>query len=200
MMNSLRKSRFKSVFKYTWPFYLLSVIVIIPSMIFVFGLTHRTPAYKTITLFVSGEMKDNNKLRDDLIETYKENQLKSVTVISSAPTDPLYESKLTVPGYNTADILVITKSKLDDVVVSAFALELNDELINEYYSGYSLYSQEDVNYGIKINKEKIGDYFLLPEEDCYLILSGKSVNTGKYSPKGIGEYNNALRIVKDWGM
>lgn len=199
-MNSLRKSRLKSVFKYTWPFYLVAAIIIVPSMIFVFGLTHRTPAYKTMTLFISGEMQDSKKLRDDLIETYKGNDLKSVTVISSSPSDAVYDSKLTVPGYNTADILIIPESKLNDVVVSTFGLELNDELINEYYSGYSLYSQEDVNYGIKIDKEKVKEYFLLPSEDCYLVLSGKSENTGKYSPKGISEHNNALNIVKDWGM
>lgn len=199
-MNSLRKSRLKSVFKYTWPFYLVAAIVIVPSMIFVFGLTHRTPAYKTMTLFISGEMQDSKKLRNDLIETYKRNDLKSVTVISSSPSDAVYDSKLTVPGYNTADILIIPESKLNDVVVSAFGLELSDELINEYYSGYSLYSQEDVNYGIKIDKEKVKEYFLLPSEDCYLVLSGKSENTGKYSPKGISEHNNALNIVKDWGM
>lgn len=199
-MNSLRKSRLKSVFKYTWPFYLVAAIIIVPSMIFVFGLTHRTPAYKTMTLFISGEMQDSKKLRNDLIETYKGNDLKSVTVISSSPSDVVYDSKLTVPGYNTADILIIPESKLNDVVVSTFGLELNDELINEYYSGYSLYSQEDVNYGIKIDKEKVKEYFLLPSEDCYLVLSGKSENTGKYSPKGISEHNNALNIVKDWGM
>ena len=199
-MNSLRKSRLKSVFKYTWPFYILTAIIIVPSMIFIFGLTHRTPAYKTITLFVSGEMKDSKKLRNDLIETYQENELKSVTVISSLPTDPMYNSKLTVPGYNTADILIIPESKLNDVVVSAFALELNDELINDYYSGYSLYSQEDINYGIKIDREKTSEYFLLPKEDYYMVLSGKSVNTGKYSSKQISGHDNALRIVKDWGM
>ena len=199
-MNDLKKKRIKSVMKYTWPFYILAALIIVPSMYFIFGITHRTPAYKTITIFVSGEMHNDKKCRSDLLEKYKDNELKSVTFISSRPTDATYNSKLTVPGYNTADILVIPKSKLDDVVVSAFALSLSDELINEYYSGYELYQQENVNYGIKINREKTNEYFYLPEEECYLILNGNSVNTGKYSTKEMSEHDNALNIVKDWGM
>ncbi len=199
-MNELKKKRIKSVMKYTWPFYILAALIVVPSMYFIFSVTHRTPTYKTITLFVSGEMKDDKKLTNDLLKNYKDNNLKSVSAISSIPTDPMYNSKLTVPGYNTCDILIIPESKLNDVVVSAFGLELSDELINEYYVGYSFYKQEDINYGIKIDKEKTSEYFILPSEDCYMVLSGKSENTGKYSPKQIAEHDNALRIAKDWGM
>ena len=198
-MSELKKKRIKSVMKYTWPFYLLAALVIVPSMYFIFGITHRTPAYKSMTIFVSGEMKEDKKCRSDLLEKYKDNQLKSVTFISSIPGTANYNQKLTIPGYNTADILIIPKSKLDDVVVSAFALEMNEEMVNEYYSGYNFYQQDNINYGVLINKEKTNDYFYLPSEDCYLILNGKSVNTGKYSPKEISEYNNALKIVQDWG-
>ena len=199
-MNALKKKRIKSVMKYTWPFYLLAALIIIPSMYFIFGVTHRTPAYKTMTIFVTGEMKDNKKCRNDLIEKYKSNELKSVSFVSAIPGTANYNQKLTVPGYNTCDILIIPESKLNDVVVSAFALNLSDELINEYYQGYTFYQQEDVNYGIKIDRNKVSDYFYLPSEECYLVLNGKSVNTGKYSTKEIKEHDTALRIVQDWGM
>ena len=199
-MNELKKKRIKSVMKYTWPFYILAALIVVPSMYFIFRITHRTPTYKTMTIFVSGEMKDAKKCRTELIDKYKENELKSVSFIDAVPGSVTYEQKLSVPGYNTCDFLIIPESKLNDVVVSAFGLELGDESINEYYAGYSFYKQEDINYGIKIDREKTSEYFLLPEEDCYMVLSGKSVNTGKYSSKQIAEHDNALRIVKDWGM
>ena len=200
-MNSLKKSRIKSVLRYTWPFYILTVIIVIPLMMFVFRAKHRLPNYKVITLFVSGKMEDSKKLKNDLIEAYKDNELKEVSIISSDPDDVvLYQQKLTIAGYNTADILIVPRSKLDIVNVNAFGLSLSDELINEYYSGCSFYSQDDVKFGVKINPEKTNEYFSLPNEDCFMILNGKSVNTGKYSPKEIKEHDNALQIVKDWGM
>ena len=199
-MNSLQKRRIKSVLKYTWPFYLLSALVLVPSIYFIFIITHRLPAYKTLTLFVSGDVIDNKKLEKDLLERYKDNNLKEVTTISARPTESIYQTKLSVAGYNTADILIIPVSKLNDLEVYAFGLDLPDELTNSYYAGYTLYEQKDVHYGIKVDKEKTKEYFTLPSEDCYMILNGNSQNTGEYSNKQIKEHDNALRVVKDWGM
>ena len=199
-MNELKKKQIKTVLKYTWPFYIVSSLVVVFGLYFVFKVTHRLPAYKTLTLFVSGEMKNSKKMREDLIEKYKDNELKSVSCISSSPNDLNYNSKLTIPGYNSADILIITVSHLRDVVVSAFALELTDDLIASYYPGFTFFQEENVNYGIKLDKEKVTDYMTLPEEECYMVLNGKSENTGEYSSKGIKEHDNALNVVKDWGM
>lgn len=195
-MNSLKKKRIMTVFKYTWPFYLLGALLIGGVMYFIFGITHRVPSYKTMTLFVTGETKDTKKLKNDLTSKY---EIKSFSCISANPSDGNYNSKLSIAGYNSADILILPVSKLNDVVVSAFGLELKEEIINEYYQGYTLYQQEDINYGIKLDKEKVSEYFSLPEEDCYMVLNGKSVNIGEYSSKQIKEHDNALKIVKDWG-
>ncbi len=199
-MNELKKKRIKSVLKYTWPFYILSSLVVIGSLYFIFNVTHRLPSYKTMTLFISGEMNDENKLRDDLLNKYKEKELKSVSCISSSPNNSNYYSKLSIPGYNTADILIIPESKLNDLAVSAFGLEINDELYNSFYINLHYYEQDNVKYGIKIDKDITKEYFTLPNEDCYMVLNGKSENIGKYSKKQIVEHDTALNIVKDWGI
>lgn len=199
-MNDVEKKQLKTTFKYTWPIYLVSALIVVFTLNLVFSIVHRTPNYKSLTLFVSGEVKDSKKLENDMLERFKDNELKSFSYIASRPTDAEYDTKLSVPGYNTADVLIIPTSKLDSVNVSAFALELSDELVNSYYVGYTLYAQEGTNYGIKISQEKVKDYINLPSEDCYLVLSGKSENTGVYSPKQIKEHDNALNLVKDWGM
>ena len=199
-MNELRKQNIKATLKYTWPFYILSGLVLGVAIYFIFGLTHRTPTYKTLTLFVSGEVNDPETLKKDMLNRFKDNDLKTFSCISARPTDTNYYQKLSVPGYNTADVLIVTESKLNDLVVSAFGMELKDELISSYYQDMSIYSQDEIKYGIKIDREKVKQYMTLPNEDCYMILNGKSVNTGKYSPKEIKEHDNALQIVKDWGM
>lgn len=199
-MNELRKKRMKTIMKYSWPFYLVATVLIVFGMNFIFGITHRIPVYKTLTLFISGEMKDNKGLQKYLLEKYQDNELKQVSCISSNPSDPNYQSKLSIAGYNTADILFLPLNILDNLNVSVFALDLNAELINTYYADYTLYQQNEINYGIKIDKERIKDYFTLPSEDCYMILNGKSENTGKYSPKQIEEHNTALKLSKEWGI
>ena len=198
-MNELAKQRIKASFKYTWPLYIISAVVIALLLNFLFGVTHKIPNYQTLTLFVSGDVTNSKKLNEDMLEKYQDKELKSFNCISVETTDRTYYSKLSVRGYNSADILIIPASTLDNLVVDSFGLEF-DESLKEYYQGYTLYQQEDIAYGVKLDKEKVKDYMLFPNEDCYMILNGKSENIGKYSSKEVSEHDNALTLVKDWGM
>ena len=153
-MTELKKARIKTNMRYAWPAYLVSAILIGFLLSFIFSVVHKLPAYKTLTIFVSGEVTGSKNLEKDLIETYQDKELKSVTTISAKPNEGHYNTKLTVPGYSSADILIIPTSKLDNLDIGYFALDLKDELITSFYSGYTLYKQKEVNYGIKINKEK----------------------------------------------
>ena len=198
-MNKIKKRRMKVVFKYTWPIYLVTSLVIGLGLFFLFKVTHKTPLYKTLTLFVSGEVKDNKGLRNDLLETYKSYDLKTVSCISSSPNDANYNSKLTIPGYNSADILIIPESKLNDVVVAAFGLEITDEIKDSYYSNNSFYIQEEKRFGIKLDNEKVNNYFSLPSEELYIVINAKSVNIGEYSSKPNKEHDMALQLAKNWG-
>ena len=199
-MTSLRKQRIKTVMKYTWPIYIISAVIVGLLLNFIFGIAHKTPVYKTLTLFVSGEVEDSNKLEDYLINKYQDKELKSVSVISASVNDSTYNTRLSVAGYNSSDILIIPSSKLDSVTVSSFALELKEELINTYYQGYVVYQQDDVKYGIKINKEVVKEYMSLPSEDCYLVINAKSETIGQYSSTHLKERDLTLQVVKDWGM
>ena len=199
-MNELKKKRVVSVLKYTWPLYILSAVIIAILLNFIFGITHRTPAYQTLTIFVTGEVTDYKKLESDILKKYEDNELKSFSSISSRYDDSGYNTKLTVTGYNGSDVLIIPTSKLEKLVISAFAIELTNELISEYYSGYTLFKQDDINYGIKIDKEKIKEYMTLPEEDCYMLLNGISECIGEYSKTPNKEHDTALKLVKDWGI
>lgn len=199
-MNALKKARIKTMMKYTWPFYIVSVIIVSVLLGFIFNVTHQLPGYKQLTIFVSGEIVDGNKFKNDLLEKYQDNELKSVTYIDSKLDNPNYNTKLTIAGYNTADILIIPVSKLETVEVASFGLEINDEMTTDYYQGYSFFLEDNTKYGVKIDKEKVKQYMNLPSEDCYMILSGKSENVGEYAKAKNKERNNALNVVKDWGM
>lgn len=200
-MTELKKKRVKTVLKYTWPFYILGGIVAYLMMSAIFSITHPVPAYKTLTLFVSGEITNSDKLREDILSKYENNNLKSLSYIASRPTDSEYSTKLTVAGYSSADILIIPASKLENLNVSSFAINLQNKLISEYFGNYSFYSQDNDKYGVMIDKNKVNQYMALPAEDCYMFLNGRSQNLGEYSlKKPIKEHDNALNVVKEWGM
>ena len=199
-MNALKKTRIKTVMKYTWPFYLISGVLIVILLNIIFGIVHKIPAYKSLTIFVSGEVTDSKALKNDLLEAYKDKDLKNISTISAKVSDNQYNTKLTIPGYNSADILILPLSKIDSLDASYFALDLKDELITSFYSGYTFYSQKEVKYGIKVNKEIVKSYMTLPNEDCYMFLNGGSENIGEYSNKPNKEHDLALHLVKRWGM
>ena len=199
-MNALKKKRMKTVMKYTWPIYIVTGFIVFIALNFIFSFTHRLPAYKTLTLFISGEVKNDQKLKSDLLYQYQDNELKNVSIISSKPTNPYYLNKLTVAGYASADVLIIPTSTLEDLTLNAFALDLDAELVSSLYQGFTLYKQEDKDYGVKLDKSKIEQYMTLPDEDCYLFLNAASKNLGEYSYKPVKEHNNALNVVKNWGM
>ena len=199
-MNALKKTRIKTVMKYTWPFYLISGVLIVILLNIIFGIVHKIPAYKSLTIFVSGEVTDSKALKNDLLEAYKDKDLKNISTISAKVSDNQYNTKLTIPGYNSADILILPLSKIENLDVSYFALDLKDELITSFYSGYTFYSQKEVKYGIKVNKEIVKSYMALPNEDCYMFLNGGSENIGEYSNKPNKEHDLALHLVKRWGM
>lgn len=201
-MNALKKNRVKSVLKYTWPFYIVAGVGAFILMSFIYKAAHPIPKYKTLTLFVSGQVTNERKLNEDITTKFEDKQIRSFTCISSTIYDTHYRTKLTVSGYNSADILIIPTSKIDSVSnPGSFAISLKDELVNSLYQGFTFYSKNEVNYGVKIDKNKVEQYMTLPNEDCYMFLNGKSQNLGKYSIYNpVVEHDMALNVVKDWGM
>lgn len=198
-MKELKKQRIKTVLKYTWPIYIIVALLIGLGLNLIFGLTHRLPYYRTLTLFVSGEVIEQKKLEDDIVTKYKDNGLSMFSCISAIPGESTYYQKLSVPGYNTADVLLIPTSILKDLNASAFALEVNESLITSYYSNYQIYSQENIKYGIELDKSKVEQYFALPNETIYMLLNAKSENMGEYGLNPDKSHNNALNLVKEWG-
>ena len=71
-MNNIKKNRIKNNMRYMWPVYLVSAVVIAIILNVIFGIVHKLPAYKTLTIFVSGEVTDSKGLQKDLLEKYQD--------------------------------------------------------------------------------------------------------------------------------
>lgn len=200
-MNELKKKRMKSVIKYTWPIYIVTSIIVFVVLSIIFNVAHPIPAYKSLTLFVTGEVQEREKLSKDMFAKFEEKQIRNFSCIASRRTDGDYSTRLKVAGYSTADVLILPNSVIEEVSDPAsFALKISEEIVNYFYQGYSFYQRNDVNYGIKINKDKISQYMTLPDEDCFMFLNGASKNLGNYGINPVAEHDMALQIVKDWGM
>lgn len=201
-MNAIKKQRMKTVMKYTWPFYILAGLIVFVLLGVIFKIAHPIPAYKSLTIFISGEVTDRVKLSGDIQKRFEDKKIRSFSSISCPIEDIHYRTKLTVAGYKSADVLIIPTSKLDGIEdLGTIAISLNDELINSFYSGYTFYTNNEKNYGVKVDKDKVSGYMNLPNEDCYMILNGVSQNLGAYGLNNpVAEHDMALQIVKDWGM
>lgn len=200
-MNALKEKRMKSVLKYTWPFYILAGILVFVAMSVLFSVTHPIPAYKSLTLFVTGEITDRDQLSKDVFAKFESKKIRNFSCVAARRSEAEYATKLKVAGYNTADVLILPNSVIEDVSNPAlFALNLNEEIVNSFYQGYSFYKRNDINYGVKIDKSKVEQYMALPEEDCYMFLNGASKNIGDYGLNPVTEHDMALQIVKEWGM
>ena len=200
-MNALKKQRMKSVIKYTWPLYIIAGFVVFIVLSIVFNVAHPIPAYKSLTLFVTGEVQGRDQLSKDMFAKFEDKQIRNFSCTASRRTDGDYSTRLKVAGYNSADVLILPTSVIEDVTnPGSFALKLSDELVNSFYQGYSFYQRDELNYGIKIDKDKVNQYMTLPDEDCYMFLNGASKNLGDYGINPVTEHDMALQIVKDWGM
>ena len=58
-MTSLKKQNIKTVMKYTWLFYIVSAVLVAILLNLIFGIVHQLPAYKTLTLFITGEVTNS---------------------------------------------------------------------------------------------------------------------------------------------
>ena len=199
-MTDAKKRSIKTVMKYTWPLYIISAVLVALLLDFIFGIVHKLPTYKQLTLFISGEVTDSKKLEKDLVELYQDKEIKTVTTISAQVSDSAYDTKLTVAGYSSADILIIPISRLEELDIKRVGLDLTEEVIASYYSSNDIYKQNEMGYGIKLNKEMVKEYMNLPKEDCYMILNGASENLGQYSKSQIKEHDVALLLAQKWGM
>lgn len=200
-MTDLKKKKMKSVLKYTWPFYIIVGFAVYIILSVVFNVSHPIPAYKSLTLFVTGEVNQRDQLSKDMFAKFEDKSIRNFSCIASKRTDTDYSSRLKVAGYSSADVLILPVSVIDEVSDPAsFAIALNEELINSFYQGYSLYQRNDVNFGIKIDKDKVSQYMTLSDEDCYMFLNGASQNLGNYGNNPVTEHDMALQIVKEWGM
>ena len=200
-MTELKKQKIKSVLKYTWPFYIIAVFVIYIVMSAIFNVAHPIPAYKSLTLFVTGEVTNRDQLSQDMFAKFEDKSIRNFSCIASKRIDPEYSTRLKVAGYSTADVLILPASVIDEVSDPAsFAISLNDEMVNSFYQGYSFYQRNEVNFGIKVDKDKVAKYMTLSDEDCYMFLNGGSQNLGNYGKNPASEHDMALQIVKEWGM
>ena len=202
-MTSLKKQRIKTVMKYTWPFYIVSAIIIAILLSIIFNVAHPLAAYKKLTIFVSGQVIDSKKLEDELTSKYQDKELKSVETISVLETDPTFSTKLTVAGYSSADIIIVSQSEMANRSPSIYGLELGDEILNSYFNGLVVYTEEiegkEVGLAILLDKDIVKDYITLGEDSYYMVLNANSENLGQYSNSQIKEHDLALKVVQDWG-
>lgn len=196
-MIQINKEKIKQILMYTWPYYLISCLVFSIGFPYVFSLIHKPTNVEKLSIFVSGETEDLNLFKRDYCEKYN---LRQIEIISSTLENPYYLEKLTVAGYHTCDILLIPENILHDLILDQFALNLNEEIINLYFENCNFYEQENINYGTKLNKDYLKDYFVFNDEDYFILINASSENIGIYFDAKNELNINSFLLAKEWSL
>lgn len=188
----------KKVLRYTWPIYAFSLVGVSLAWKLTYDYLERPSETETLSIFVSGTVKDLKSLKSDLLEEYSSKGVLAVDITSMSTAESLYLEKLTVAGYHTCDILLIPQRIATDIKCEFFALEIDEYLMTNYFSNRNIFSQEGHSYGLELDKSKVEQYLTLDNETYYVFINSSSKNTGNYYEPGNDENINAFYLASSW--
>jgi hypothetical protein len=195
----LRHQRFENALAYNWPLFLVLPVIAGVAISYLFGIYHRPLPYEQINIFAAVQDVDSDSLCDNLQVRFSNQNLKEVTITSANPNDAIFPQKLSVVGYNRADLFILPFSVLNDLgpngVMLPFSEKLKDEYINEDNSTY--YVDESLTFGVLLksasNISWLEDYIDFLSEDYYLCINVKSKNIADFGMYDNAEYDLALQ-------
>ncbi len=199
-MNKVeRRARFKRSLQYTWPFYLLGIVVPCVALPFAFNLYHRPKAFETISIFVSGKVNDIS-FQDKIKEELKDKGVRMVESISCDVKDPIYFEKLTKVAFSRCDIFLIPSSIAEHIHLDEVCVEMDETLLDTYFKDEETYKEDKYTstFGIKydLTSGYLNDYIDFSGDDMYLFVNGASKNIGKYNENYNSDNVNAFIASK----
>lgn len=186
-MKIVSKEKAITTLKYTWPIYVGLLAISVIGWHYAFSIKHAPKDYETLGLFLSGEVKSTDFI-DEIKEEFSDDGVKKVDSYSCPKEEAIYFQKLTVVGYTSADVLIIPESIAKNLVVSAFALELDEDVIKTFDFTPTYYVDEEQNYGILVSNSMFKDEVVFSNENNYLFINASSANIE-------GEHTNAFKLV-----
>lgn len=181
--------------------YIASVMVVVFAYSWIFGYLTTVKTEEKITVFIGSNSATFEKA--EYLNGARPDYLKMVEVRAYALSDSVYDTCLTIFGYETGDILLLPESNLNEqTCVDCYA-----EISVDYQSKFEhlgWYVVDGKVYGIKIHDKQSHESLIDcldygkddDEQDYYLLFNKNSVHIGDLSDaSAINERNGALVIA-----
>ena len=163
-------------------YYILGIIFSIIFWILSFRLLYFPKNYESLNIMFIGEINDYS-YSDKVYSTL---DIRKANLFSANPNIGTFNDKYVSIGLNKCDVIILPHSILEQTDCAQSYQQLTID-------GYESYSQNGVEYAIKIPEEKLeyfSNYFALTEEDYYIAIPATSVNAGEIT-------NNAIIFIED---
>ncbi|MCI2069094.1 MAG: hypothetical protein LKJ88_05915 [Bacilli bacterium] len=200
-MKKDKNKEFARAFAYEWPLYIVLPLIGGLTISYLLRVRHLPAPYEKLNLFVAASKSESEALSKNITLTFKEEGLKETTISQANPADSIFLTKLSVVGYQGADLFLLPYSVLKDIKADDYLLRISDELKAKYLpSGTNdFYTQDGYTFGVKLKSANqtnwLTTYISFLEEDYYLSLNVKSQNIGSYGLYDNPNYDLALKTM-----
>lgn len=185
----------KLLFGNIWKYVLVAVVVIFIWSA-VFESLGQIKDNQRLTISVYNLDCDTQALRDEIAaklpELTKQEILELYVDNMEHIPNQTYATQLLSMQLMQSDLIIMPESLLNKLDVAYYFPEIPAELQNE--QGYDYYRSEGVCYGILLGSTFTE--YCPTEENCYLLLSGQSVNLGGILDRGAPADDAGLKVLK----
>ena len=185
-------------FQYRWWAYLLTAVLVIGLWLSVFEIISKPKATEKIGISFIGKGFNAEGLEKDLPGVIKSNTSQNIKQINveSIEEDNVFtlDNIIVTRSQGTTDIF-IWSGELKQGTKERFA-SLDEAKINSVIGDVTYYRIEGEAYALSLSGNNNFSKYYSGSEDCWLLVSAKSVNFGGANGKGLAENDAALQIAK----
>lgn len=198
----MKKNDFLRAFSYEWPLYLILPLIGGLTISYLMTLRHAPAPYEKLNVFVSSSSIESEKLCSRMEEEFKGDGLKSMSTTQANPSDALFAQKLSVVGYEGADLFILNESALKNLKPSDSMLPFSDSFKAQEVTltAPTYYVYDGTAYGVLLKKKGadsfLSSYIGFLDEDYYLTVNVKSKNIGTFGLYDNAQYDLGLKAFR----
>lgn len=207
MDNAITKQRIIHRLSYDWLKYVGILLLIIIFWVSIFNWIFSVKRNEEIILFTSAYNISTDE-SDKMLEHLSPKGIRKVSYTVYDKNQQNYLSILQLKGLETADLLILSRSDLDNIDCARHLIPISEEMQNNYIQEnqhYNFYKKNQLQYGVMVYQKDNDEYnakfnfnkllnFGDGDEDYFLIINGMTPNAGEYSllPKKQGKNDATL--------
>lgn len=196
------RTQWKTHVAYRGWMYLLIILI---SGIFwntVYEQIHAIKDEERVIVFTAGNV-DYQEFEDDLLRFYQNQEnsiIKQVTMSFQSPSERLFFGIFETMLINGTDVILIPETMINENFGKTYFLPISEANILQHFSSETLYREEGVAYGIRLNQsdsEDVLDSYLIQDLEVtyYAFIPTKSTHLHAINSTQIDTNNEGIQLL-----